>query len=524
MRRRRPAASAAIGVVVAAVVAAGVVVRFVTRSDLWLDEALTVNIARLPLGDLPGALRRDGAPPLYYAVLHVWTRVFGTSDLAVRSLSGLLGVAALPLAWRAGTRLGRGDAAVRRRRAVAVLVVLASSPYAIRYATETRMYALVIVLVLAAYLAVRAALDRPRPGVLAGLAVLTTALLYTQYWALYLLAATAGLLAWWAWRGAEARRGPARRALVALGVGVAGFLPWLGVLLHQLAHTGTPWDRPTSPPTAAALGLLEFAGGIFPSGAPEGWMLVGPLLAAAVVALTGRAPGPWRVDLDLRTVPGVRPEWFVAAATLLGGLTVSYLTGSGFQPRYAAVMFPLFILVVGYGIAVLEDRRLRGAVLAGVALLGLVGGVRNVVKPRTQATEVAAAIRAGARPGDVVGFCPDQLGPATARLLADRPDLRLRAWPFLDGRFGDPRFVDWTDYAERNARADPAAFARALLDAAGPEGTVWFVWSPGYRTFGRACEDALNTMWAARPDRADLVPVDQDVYEFMALARFRPAP
>jgi hypothetical protein len=521
--RRRPATPTAVGVAVAAAVAAGVVFRFVTRSDLWLDEALTVNIARLPLGELPGALRRDGAPPLYYVLLHVWTGRFGSSDLAVRSLSGLLGVVALPLGWWAGTRLGRGDAAVRRRRAVAVLVVLATSPYAIRYATETRMYALVIVLVLAAYLALRAALDRPRLWALAALAVLTSALLYTQYWALYLVAATGGLLAWWAWRGG-ARRGPARRALVALAVGVAGFLPWLGVFLHQLAHTGTPWDRPTSPPTAAALGLLEFAGGIFPSGAPEGWLLVGPLLAAAVVALTGRAPGPWRVDLDLRTVPGVRPEWFAAAATLLGGLTVSYLAGSGFQPRYAAVMYPLFVLVVGYGIAVLEDRRLRALALAGVALLGLVGGVRNVVKPRTQATQVAAAIRAEGRPGDVVGFCPDQLGPATTRLLAGRPGLQLRAWPFLDGRFGNPRFVDWTDYAERNARADPGAFARALLDTAGPDGTVWFVWSPGYRTFGRACEDALNALWAARPDRADLVPVDQDVYEFMALARFRPAP
>ncbi len=56
---------------------AALVLRFWTTSDLWLDEALTVDIARLPLHDLPSFLRRDGAPPLYYVLLHVWMGWFG---------------------------------------------------------------------------------------------------------------------------------------------------------------------------------------------------------------------------------------------------------------------------------------------------------------------------------------------------------------------------------------------------------------------------------------------------------------
>ena len=58
----------------AVTVAFGIGLFFYSRSDMWLDEALTVNIARLPLGDLRGALERDGAPPLYTS--HIWT-VFG---------------------------------------------------------------------------------------------------------------------------------------------------------------------------------------------------------------------------------------------------------------------------------------------------------------------------------------------------------------------------------------------------------------------------------------------------------------
>ena len=61
------------------VLALGVVLRFVCQSDLWADEVLSVNIAKLPISQIPAALRHDGSPPLYYLLLHVWMRMFGTS-------------------------------------------------------------------------------------------------------------------------------------------------------------------------------------------------------------------------------------------------------------------------------------------------------------------------------------------------------------------------------------------------------------------------------------------------------------
>src|SRR5829696_3776729 len=52
----------------------------------WVDEGLSVGIADRPLSDIPGILRQDGSPPLYYMVLHVWMGVFGDSETAVRAL------------------------------------------------------------------------------------------------------------------------------------------------------------------------------------------------------------------------------------------------------------------------------------------------------------------------------------------------------------------------------------------------------------------------------------------------------
>ena len=94
------AAWIAIGVAVAI----GVVLRFWTQSHLWLDEALSVNIAKLPVGDIPEALRHDGHPPLYYWLLHGWMAVFGESDRSVRALSGIF------CGPRAAAHVARGEA------------------------------------------------------------------------------------------------------------------------------------------------------------------------------------------------------------------------------------------------------------------------------------------------------------------------------------------------------------------------------------------------------------------------------
>ena len=85
--------------------------------------------------------------------------LFGTGDVAVRSLSGLFSVAALPLAWIVGRRRGRLAAGLAHASGV-----LAMAPFALRYATETRMYSMVMLLVLAGYLLVDDVTRRGRDG------------------------------------------------------------------------------------------------------------------------------------------------------------------------------------------------------------------------------------------------------------------------------------------------------------------------------------------------------------------------
>jgi hypothetical protein len=497
-------------VAVGVVLVAAVLLRFVVRSDLWLDEALTVNIAGLPLAEMPAALRRDGAPPLYYVLLHFWIAGFGEGDTAVRALSGVLWLATLPAMWLAGRRLGG------RSAAWATLLVFATVPYTFRYASETRMYALVMFLVAWGYLALRRALGSPTLGRLAPVTVVTAALLYTHNWSYYLLATVGVVVLVQAWRGAtpDARRG-ARRVAAAMVVGGLAYLPWLPTVLFQLGHTGTPWGDPQLPWSAGAAFLLGFAGVFTPLHA-EPFMLAVFVLVLPLLALFGAARGATHIDLDLRTRPLVRGEAVVALGALGLGLTLSFATGTAFDGRYAAVIVPLCVLCIAMGTQVFGDPRVRVAVLAAVVVLGLAGGVRNAVDQRTQAGEVAAVLRAEAEPGDVVVYCPDQLAPAVHRVLGDGRGLTEVTFPALGG----PERINWVDYRERIDRTDSDAFAAEVLArAAGAR--IWLVTTPGYLSFEGRCEEVVLALGAARPGGAQRIePGTGDYFELVGLFEY----
>ena len=492
-----------------AVMVAALVLRFWTRSDLWLDEALTVNIARLPLHQLPSFLRRDGAPPLFYVMLHFWMGWFGTSDVAVRSLSGVIGVATVPLAWVAGRRLGGP------RVGWAAMLLVATSPFATRYDTETRMYSLVVLLTVLGFLALDRSVRRPRPGNLIAVGAVTGLLLYTHYWSLYLIGTTLVWLAFQGWRGRPEWTSGARASLVAVVVGCLTFLPWLPTFFYQSKHTGTPWATPANF-AAMVNAVSSFAGG----STSQGRALALMFFALAGLGLFGAAVDRRHIDVDVRTRPLGRPLAFAVLGTLAAAIAGGFLTNSAFDARYASVVFVPLILLVSIGMVTFQDRRIRSIVLALAVVAGLAGSIPNITTNRTQAGEVAAAIARHGRAGDIVAYCPDQLGPAVNRLL---PPGRYAQTTFPRGT--GPAFVDWVDYGAASAAGSPLVFAEHLESLAASSGRqIFMVWAPGYQTLGVKCEGIVQTLQGDpryRP-QALVVANDASFYQPMALVRFTP--
>jgi hypothetical protein len=186
---------------------------------------------------------------------------------------------------------------------------------------------------------------------------------------------------------------------------------------------------------------------------------------------------------------------------------------SAFSVRYTAVLFPLILLLAALGAGVFASRAVFHTVMALAVVLGFWSITPNVFGDRTSAARVAAALRASAQPGDVVVYCPDQLGPSVSRLL---PGARLDQLTFP--RATPPQVVDWVDYGQVNRAAQHAPFAQMVLQRAGTR-TIWVVWAPGYQTFKTKCERLLDDFREARPDNARVVKLPRN-FEKPGLVRY----
>ncbi|MGC8780392.1 MAG: glycosyltransferase family 39 protein [Anaerolineae bacterium] len=159
----RPARSALgrwVPAVAILITAAGFALRIweIGRKTLWLDEAFSVWLAQHPLGEMLAWIARiDQHPPLYYVLLHFWIRLVGDGPAAVRLLSALLSTLTIPAVFLLGRRL------LGPRGGLLAALILALSPFHVRFAQETRMYALLTLNATLALLALTYLLGSDRP-------------------------------------------------------------------------------------------------------------------------------------------------------------------------------------------------------------------------------------------------------------------------------------------------------------------------------------------------------------------------
>ena len=169
----------------AAVLGLGAAVRFasISKSSIWHDEGYTAMISPMSPLEIVARTARDVHPPLYYLALHYWMMLFGTSELALRSLSAVCMLGVVVVVFLIVRELFGEQPA----RIAALFVSLA--PFLVRYSQEARMYAMVaFLLTLATYLLIRARKSGSTiDWVWYGLAI--AAALYTHYYAVFMIAA-----------------------------------------------------------------------------------------------------------------------------------------------------------------------------------------------------------------------------------------------------------------------------------------------------------------------------------------------
>jgi 4-amino-4-deoxy-L-arabinose transferase-like glycosyltransferase len=111
-----------------------------SNSAFGSDEVWSIKTAGMTYSSEMAALKADVHPPLYYQILFVWLRLFGTGERAVRSLSGLFFVLCVFSVY------GMGRDLYGYKTALLCATIYLSSPLAILSAQFARMYALLSLL------------------------------------------------------------------------------------------------------------------------------------------------------------------------------------------------------------------------------------------------------------------------------------------------------------------------------------------------------------------------------------------
>ena len=302
--------------------------------SFWSDEGISLNRARLPVGELLAALPAEH-PPGYFVALHGWVRLTGEHDFGLRYWSVLGSVLAVALIARLGAALGLGSRAAQWA-GVAAAALLATAWFQVWYAQETRMYAWLLAAALAAGWALWEVLHgsgRRQAGFAALYAVAIAACVYTHYYGA--LVALAHALFVLGWVIATRRVQPFAVWVAAAAGGLLLFAPWL----------------------PRAVGVLGF-GGWRAAGDPNSipWRYFSAYLVGGAMPESLRAWLPW-VYLALAAL-GVAFWWrqgraaalFLPASALapLAAVYALALRNPDFHERYAIAMAgPLVLLVAG---------------------------------------------------------------------------------------------------------------------------------------------------------------------------------
>jgi mannosyltransferase len=318
--------------VLAGLIAAGAALRFATLGDrsFWVDEGLTVRLMHLPFGDMLHLWRRqEDNPPLYYVVAWVWTRVFGSGEVGLRSLSAVLGTATIPVAYAATARLAS------RRAGLVAAALAAVSPMLVWFSQDGRSYSLLVLLSGLSFLAFLRARERPSPGRLAAWALPSAGALATHYYAVFPIAAEAVFLLWGHRRNRAvwaAVTAPAvvLAALVPIAVsqrsgGVAVFLRGSS-LASRAVQVPAQYVVGFQPPAQVAVSLLAFLG-----------------IVVAVYLLLTRTDARERAGAALAAAVGLAAVLGPAVVALVPRFDylLTRITSAGWVPLAAAVAIGL---------------------------------------------------------------------------------------------------------------------------------------------------------------------------------------
>ncbi len=374
-----------------AVVLIAAVVRLtgLNLDSLWFDEAFSVCIARLGLSEIISLAATDVHPPLYYLLLHFWTRLFGETESAVRLLSVVFSVLTVLVIYHLALTL------FDRRTAIVTALLTALSPLQVFYAQETRMYAqLTFLSTISMYLFLRWLKDGQRRS--AVLYVISTALLlYTHLYAVFVVMAQFLYFASLFFLGREKFQKRWRGwVTISVIIGLL-FAPWTLIAFQQAARaSGRFWIK--EPDWFAAIEtLIEYSGSLWLT------LLLLPLFVYGVKRCCEQ-----RVATETPSLPHLRAFlllWLILPIIL--PFVLSKLMTPFYLTKYTLAASLPFYLFTAVGLVQVRNvaRQVIVVLLISICIATVLKSDLNTLK-RERWRDAAYNVEREAQAGDLVLF------------------------------------------------------------------------------------------------------------------------
>jgi mannosyltransferase len=418
--------------------------------QFWMDEGIAVGISSHSLSAIPGILRYDGSPPLYYLILHVWMSWFGNGEAATHWLSMLFAELMVPVAYWAGIGITRS-----RRTALTCATLFAFNGFLDYYSLETRMYTLMALLGLLATVGfIRGFVFRERRYVIL-FAVAEALMLYTHNWALFFGAGSfLSLIILYYISDDEIRTNLVRDAVAAfVGAGIL-FVPWIPNFIFQVIHTAAPWD------TRPHFGVfIQIALGILGGGS----IAVVMLLAAG----TGYSPlfrKPRHMTREARVALMLLS---LAALTLAAAWASSQVITPAWVVRYFAPVVAPILLLLAIGIS-------RAGLVGAIALIFIVCFMArpHAFEPqyKSDMQDIAAEMSPMLHPNDLVIVGQPESTPLAYYYLG-------RGLRFANtiGPVKNPSYMNWVNAMARYRASTPSKVLPPMLNVLKPGQQLLFI-------------------------------------------------
>jgi uncharacterized membrane protein len=328
----------------------------------------------------------DTSPPLYYLLLHAWTRSIGGSDRALRGFSLVWWVVCFPLVWLIGKEVAGRDCALT------ACLLFVAAPTSFYYSTEGRMYSMLWFFSLSImWLTLIAPRTRYQAGVMVLWVLSAAAGLLTHYYFSFILAACSF------WLLIHPRRPSWPLVWPAIGTVLLLIIPWYLQIPKGLARWRVSRDWLTGLPGLIEMLIspirlsLSYFGGWAPADHAALWksLLFSPLAVVLFILCRSFVSGRLRRDSALLLL--------CSAAACMGPAVFDTVMKShaSMITRYGLAGMPAAFLLVAAGLQEVRHE-LRIAVL-GILLLAWLPRIYDI-------------FRASSRDGDVYRQIGEYIG------------------------------------------------------------------------------------------------------------------